>query len=351
MELSIISFTEQGLRLSEKLAGELMDLVSEEDIRTKWSGMKNSPQYEQQHISQWAKVQMEQKHALLFIGACGIAVRAIAPWVTDKLHDSPVLVMDEQGQYVIPILSGHMGGANELAWLLAGKTGAVPVITTATDLNKKFAVDMFAKKNGLAVVNKDGIAKVSAKVLAGEDVTISVEHGHCSQEGPLPQGLKLVPYPPESEVDIMVTSEKREIPAAILLRPREYVIGVGCRRGKEEEKLEAFIRRILQEQGIEENQVLALASVDRKKDEPGLLAWSRKANVPFFTYSPEQLNAVEGEFSPSEFVKAQVGVDNVCERAALCGCGPAKLIVRKHAEDGMTIAVAKRTWRVSWNEA
>lgn len=117
----------------------------------------------QESVSVWAGEQMAAHHALVFVGACGIAVRAIAPWITDKLHDSPVLVMDEQGQYVIPLLSGHVGGANELAVRLAGELGAVPVITTATDLHGSFAVDLFAKRNDLWIHNREGIARVSAK--------------------------------------------------------------------------------------------------------------------------------------------------------------------------------------------
>lgn len=111
----------------------------------------------QESVSVWAGEQMAAHHALVFVGACGIAVRAIAPWITDKLHDSPVLVMDEQGQYVIPLLSGHVGGANELAVRLAEELGAVPVITTATDLHGSFAVDLFAKRNDLWIHNRRGL--------------------------------------------------------------------------------------------------------------------------------------------------------------------------------------------------
>ena len=103
--------------------------------------------YVEEGMGEWAGKQMAEKHTLLFIGACGIAVRAIAPYITDKLHDSAVLVMDEGGNYIIPILSGHVGGANEIAVKIAVEIGAVPVITTATDINGKFAVDLFAKRN------------------------------------------------------------------------------------------------------------------------------------------------------------------------------------------------------------
>lgn len=348
MSFSIISFTGKGMVLAEQIAGAWQEDVcvytkcsdarqggseganSEERI-SQSGGKTGSINYVDTSVGDWAGEQMNRKSALLFIGACGIAVRAIAPHLTDKLHDSPVLVMDEAGQYVIPILSGHMGGANELALQISQLTGAVPVITTATDVNHKFSVDLFAKKNGLQIMNKDGIAKVSAKVLAGEELTMSMGQ-------------------PEGPVDILIAAEKGEAETLIWLKPKEYVIGMGCRKGKDAEEIEKFIARTLREQGILQERVWRLASIDVKMEEPGLLAWSRKYNVSFVTYTAEELTAVPGFFEGSVFVKEQVGVDNVCERAALKACEPSgELIYKKHGEDGMTIAIAKctnREWRL-----
>lgn len=357
MRVSIISFTENGILLSEKIAEVLQQKNVSEILLftkcTKFSEEQNGKiSFTEKAVGEWAKEQMEEKNALLFIGACGIAVRAIAPHITDKLQDSPVLVMDEKGQYVIPILSGHVGGANELVLVIAKRTGAVPVITTATDLQRKFAVDLFAKKNGLFIANKDGIARVSSKVLAGQNVTISVESGHVEKDCKLPDGVQLAAYPPAFPVDIVVTSEEKEFDSLICLKPREYVIGMGCKRGKEAEKVEAFIRRSIEELGIETTQIGALASIDLKKEEQAFLSWSRKEKLPFFTYTAEELQKVEGAFHKSNFVKDRVGVDNVCERAALKACEPCgELVYEKHAEDGMTIAIAKREWRVSFDEA
>lgn len=177
MKISVISFTKTGQKMAERIlksmcgGDETIILYSKcsrkktvqtaensGDVTTQTFGVipnkdSNVPTDNtgntiavQESVSAWAGEQMAAHHALVFVGACGIAVRAIAPWITDKLHDSPVLVMDEQGQYVIPLLSGHVGGANELAVRLAGELGAVPVITTATDLHGSFAVDLFAKE-------------------------------------------------------------------------------------------------------------------------------------------------------------------------------------------------------------
>ena len=175
MKLAIISFTENGIKLSQTVAKRLSGRkVTIYTKCSRYTAEDLKVQRVKESLQVWTAQRMAEGDALLFIGACGIAVRAIAPNLTDKLHDVPVLVMDEEGRYVIPILSGHVGGANELARELSDLIDARPVITTATDVQKKFAVDLFAKRNHLEIMNKDGIAKVSTKALAGEQLTIAV---------------------------------------------------------------------------------------------------------------------------------------------------------------------------------
>ena len=359
MRLSVISFTEKGRMLSESIAKKWHEPGGAE-IRLYAKGKacgesgrsgENMVSPVKVSVGEWAVMQMRDGNAMLFIGACGIAVRAVAPHLTDKLHDRPVLVMDEKGRYVIPILSGHMGGANELALLLAEKTGAEPVITTATDQNGKFAVDLFAKRNGLFIVNREGIAKVSSKVLAGEEITIGIERGHREEGQPVPDGVSVTDYPSDRPVDVIVASRDIMSAGTLFLRPREYVIGMGCKKGKAAEEIASFLSGKMEELGISAGQVLALASVSQKKEEHGIISWCLKENIPFYTYSARELQGVEGEFQKSSFVKEQVGVDNVCERAAVKACGGSgKLIAPKEARDGMTIAVAKREWSVTFYE-
>lgn len=405
MKVSIISFTLKGMELSLKIK-KAFSGETEEDLclYTKCSHAEKSLterklteknlaekdlvesglSYVEQPLTEWTGEQMKKRRSLLFIGACGIAVRAIAPFLTDKLNDVPVLVMDEQGRFVIPVLAGHVGGANELAVSLAERMGSTPVITTATDLNHCFAVDLFARRNALHIVNKDGIAKVSSRILAGEEVTMAVEEGHLREEVQtlrgrrvsrktnIPDGIRLVSCIPEfhtdapvafsessagipgvteSPVDILVAPASYGQGRLLTLRPKEYVIGIGCKRGKAAEQIDHFVHRVLKESGISMEQVAAFASIDRKKDEEGILWMSSHYGIPFVTYSAEELQQVEGTFHASEFVKSQVGVDNVCERAALRFSGPdGILITGKQAEDGITAAIVKRRWSVSFDE-
>lgn len=351
MRISVISFTDQGNLLADRIKNSLPDERIESFCKP------------EQGIVLWAGEQLAAKKAVVFIGACGIAVRAIAPFVKDKLADSPVLVVDEKGQYVIPILSGHVGGANELAERIAERIGACAVITTATDVNGKFAVDVFARKNALTILNKEGIARISSKVLRGEKVTFSME-GYAEtvkeEENPIPDEIELVSYPPKESVDVMISTVAKDLDldaendsfgkqALLRLKPKEYVIGIGCKRGKTKEEVSDFIQKNLIKAGLNITDVAAIASIDRKKNEEGICRWAETERIPYQTFPEEELRTVEGSFHGSEFVKQTVGVDNVCERAALAACGAdGKLILDKQSENGITMAVAKRKWQIEW---
>lgn len=177
LKWSVISFTEKGAELAEKIKRLSKEQQLPCEIHT-YHGRKQV-----ENLNAWTKEQFSLRNAIIFIGACGIAVRTIAPFLKDKLTDSPVLVLDEAGNYVIPLLSGHVGGANEIALLLAELLGAVPVITTATDINNAFAIDVFAKKHDLSIDKKEGIKKVSAKVLEKKETFHDNRSGICRKSG------------------------------------------------------------------------------------------------------------------------------------------------------------------------
>lgn len=180
MVIRVCAFTKQGRQTTEKLIEKMPFL------HLKWR--------EDEPLQEWTGEAFADHQPILFVGACGIAVRAIAPFVQDKLTDSPVLVMDEKGKHIIPLLSGHIGGANELACRLAEATGAEPVLTTATDVNHIFAVDVFAKKNGLRIENRDGIRYISDKLLRGQQVSVQLDEAFSFQisEAELPGGACLI---------------------------------------------------------------------------------------------------------------------------------------------------------------
>ena len=262
-------------------------------------------------VMEWACQRFSEADALLFIGACGIAVRAVAPLLRDKTTDPAVLVMDEMGRHVIPILSGHIGGANDLALEIARKTGADPVITTATDVRGIPAIDSWAVRHDCAIQNPAAIKAVSAAALDGQAVGVAITEREIA--------------PP--------------FPVTLYLRPRTLVLGAGCKKGIDPDLFEQNTLQFLRQCGVSLLSLKAVATVAQKKDEPALLRVCQKYGLPLLAFSAEELRAVPGVFAHSDFVERTVGVDNVCERAAVKAAGGA-LLMGKTPMDGMTFALA-----------
>lgn len=304
--------------------------------------------------------------ALIYFGAAGIAVRCIAPYLTHKAKDPAVLVLDEAGCFCISLLSGHAGGANELAeeiTELLREKGTIPVITTATDREGKFAVDDFARKNHLLLGDWRLAKKISAGILRGEKIGFASEIEVC---GKLPEELQDLSEENLSEekqnpAAEMVRLQRKERPGmgiwisyrsskgpykeTLQLIPQSLVLGIGCRKGTPEEKIGQAVCQCFQEEGLLPDAVAAAASIDLKNQEQGILAYCERNNLPFLFFSKEELMQVEGTFTSSAFVEEITGVDNVCERSALLGAKKisrekVRLLVRKKCCEGVTVAVA-----------
>ena len=293
----------------------------------------------------WAKAD-----AILFISAAGIAVRSSAPFLRGKAQDPAVLCMDDTGRYVIPLLSGHLGGANEWAERVAAVFGAEPVITTSTDRHGVFAVDLYAKARGFVIEDPSMIRKVSGALLAGEKVGWCCDDS-LSAADPGTDALvrcNLLSSPDTGadrpKAGITLTQDSR-LPAQFKqecrLYPRNIYLGIGCRRGKSVDEIRDVIKDALETNGISMKRVCAIASIDLKRDEKGICELAGQLGAEFVTFSAQQLMETEGEFSRSEYVLEQVGVDNVCERSAVRASG-GELIFGKYAGNGVTVAAAGR---------
>ena len=315
MKISMICYTLTGQQTGEKLK---KGLEKEGNIVSLFTKSKYIPDSIKGSCGKWTGEQFETADSIIFIGAAGIAVRSIAPFIQSKKKDPAVLVVDEVGKFVISLLSGHLGGANELACLAADILQAIPVVTTATDLEGKFAVDVFAKKNNCHIFRMKEAKEVSAALLAGEKVGF---YSEFPWEGELPEGL--------------IWCQK----TGISLSEIQY----------ESEAVENVAFSCLKENDIYPEAVAALASIDVKKEEPGLLALSEKLGVPFKTFSSEELLSVQGEFTSSSFVSKTVGVDNVCERSAVKAAENhtgIHFIQRKRGAEGVTTALVLGDWRI-----
>ena len=323
--IQYISFTSRGHELAEKLC-------------TETGGTVDDGRGEGFSLSEWTQEAFARKKAIVFIGAAGICVRAVSPYLQSKAEDPAVICIDEAGRFVIPMLSGHLGGANALARELALLCSGMPVITTATDINHCFAVDLWAKKQNLALVNPQGIKAVSAKILAGESVSVSCP---WKISGELPECVSLSE---NGDVEVTFHQTGRE---ALTLIPRTAVLGIGCRRGISQNDIEESFRCFCEERKLYPQSICSAATIDRKAGEPALLAFCKMHGWPLRSGTEEQLAALPGDYTASAFVKETIGVDNVCERAAVLISG-GKRIEPKYARSGVTFALASPQPVLDW---
>ena len=177
----IIAFTEHGCVLGEKLLRDLQkqDQETYGFVKSKYVDLpeRHSFQKVTGTLREWAEEWIPKLDGIVFFSATGIAVRTIAPFVVSKKTDPAVVVIDEQGNYAISLLSGHLGGANELAKFAAESIGAVPVITTGTDVNHTFAVDVFARKNNLVIADMRLAKEMAALLIRGKTITWGAGEG------------------------------------------------------------------------------------------------------------------------------------------------------------------------------
>lgn len=341
MEIRIISFSANGCRKGIEISERLEALENQgytcrnfvlrkyldDGITEVWNC----------GLEEWTRKSFRESDGIVFVGALGIAVRAIAPFLKHKTEDPAVIVVDELGKYSISLLSGHLGGANKLSSLIAELINAEAIITTATDINNRFAVDTFAKDNDLYITDMAKAKEISSSILAGEKICLLCDY---EIETPVPPYIVLSEHLQETGQNIYIGEKRESHQNCLNLIPRKYVLGLGCKRGKILEDIDKAVTEAVCEAGIDFNSIGFLATVDLKKDEEGIRRFCRKYKIKTELYTADQLNSVQGQFDSSEFVNKTVGVDNVCERAAVKAACGGSLILPKQAKDGVTVAIA-----------
>lgn len=364
MKLAVISFTGRGERVCEKLAGAMNNAGVEcRGYTGRKTGNRNpAVQRISGSLSEWTGQQFAAFDGLIFIGAAGIAVRLIAPYLRDKFTDPAVVVVDEAGKFAISLLSGHVGGANRLAEQTAALLDAVPVVTTASDVRGRTAIDVWAADHGFVITDRKLAKELAAALLEGENVGF-----FCDDPVPVPDetgyeadvvhrlnvwvtcrtqtepGLKDSPTEQPAAHQQSVSGLPYQKAGFLRLIPKKLVLGIGCRRDTPKAAIEAAVRETLAEHQLDIRGVSEIASIELKKDEAGLKETAAGLGVPFSTYSSEKLATVAGDFTESGFVRQITGVGNVCERSALCCAGTGgRLIVKKQVHTGVTVAVAEK---------
>lgn len=296
----------------------------------------------------------QQYKGIICIISLGAVVRMIAPLLTDKKKDPAVLVVDDKGQYVISVLSGHIGGANALTHEFAHAIEAAPVVTTASDVQKTIPVDLFGAQFGWGWDSEEKLTPVSASVVNEEHVAIVQEAGEknwWTYDRELPENLKIYPSIEEAikakpQAALLITDRLMEpheevlLENGVLYRPKSIVLGIGCNRGTSMAEIEQVIDETLAEMKLSKKSVKAVASINLKKNEAGLLELTSKYNWPFVTYTPEELNETPMQ-NPSDTVFKYTGAYGVSEPASMRYANAKELLLEKKKSGNVTISIAR----------
>ena len=338
MQAAVFSFTQRGAALGKEIGAFLFEAGYKAVVWT-------MPKYEDEGALGYptdyhdvVEQAMAECQALVFVGATGISVRAVAPHLKGKTIDPAIISVDERANFVIPLIAGHIGGANELARHMANYIGATACVTTATDVNGLFAVDEWAARNGIVIGSMKAAKAVATALVNGEEVGL-VADSKMSIASALPKNV-ILGEQADTGMAISIYDNVLPYETTLQLFPKTVHLGIGCRRNTPLENIEALVLMTLANMHIDMRSVQGIASVDLKKDEQGLLAFAKKYKLAANFYTADELNSVEGDFTPSAFVKSIVGVSNVCERSAVLDSKNGELLLRKTSLNGVTIAIA-----------
>lgn len=343
----ILTFSERGHILAEKIAEKLTNC---KNVQIKSCFGENRLEAKTQTRDAFFE---SGRRILIFVGAIGIAVRTIAPFVQSKMSDPAVLCVDEKARFCVPILSAHVGGANEICRLISDSFGSTAVITSATDVNGVPALDEWASQNDFAIQNPKEIKTLAKKLILGEKIGIFVQNPLLErdevknllldshffyEENPNKANLVLL----DSKIQNQIFSQNAKNAPLVFVK-KSVCVGLGAKRGISELAVETAINDALLMKNLRKESIFCFCSIDKKKDEKAFISVAKKYGVPFLTYSAKELEKVKGNFSESEFVNKTVGVGCVCERAAAKAAngGSEKIVLKKNAKNGVTISLSK----------
>lgn len=346
MKALIFSFTAAGTALGLVLRDYLCAHGVETDNETmaKFVSLDTRLRPIQLNLQESVRQAFRAVDAIIFIGAAAIAVRSVAPYLRNKETDPAVIVIDEKGQFVIPLLAGHIGGANGLARMLADAIGGQAVITTATDVNDLFAVDEWATQYGMHMSSLSDAKQFAAQLIErgqaglysefpiGDDIPHSLVKGN---KGPL--GLA-----------ITIHDNCRPFGMTMAVYPTILHLGIGCKRDTDEATISRRVSEDMERLHLSWNAVADISTIDIKRDEIGLTQFAAHHQMPIHYYTARQLNDAPGKFISSDFVRRIVGTDNVCERAATLASRGGTLLLQKSGNDGVTVAIACENYTVGF---
>lgn len=334
MKIAIISVSKKGYKLS---------LLIKEELNKDSTIISTDIYYK--NVKETFKLLFYEYDAIIAIMASGILIRSIAPLIESKVSDPAILNIDEKGNFVISVLSGHLGGANKLTMKLASVINATPVITTATDVNKKLGIDVIAKDLYLTIDNTSEILYFNKAILENKKIIFKLNSQvnyeflfDYLNKNTLEINLSI-------EYDDLVNIDEIEViyeNHKLTMKIEDIVMGIGCKKGKSREDILIGVNKAVSDLNISKNRISKLSSAEIKKNEKGILDLGEKLDVPIYFIEIDKLKLLKSnELNESEFVKSKFGIGSVSEASALITAGfNSKLIYKKTAFNGVTIAIA-----------
>jgi cobalt-precorrin 5A hydrolase len=287
---------------------------------------------------------------LVCIMASGIVVRMIAPLLEGKDKDPAVVVMDDAGNFAVSLLSGHLGGANQLADRCALLTGATPVVTTATDANGLPSFDMLAREMGWVIDDLSRVKVLNSLLLENAEIAVVDPTGqveqYCGGRGRLAFHADFQSALRSGAKGFLFVTNRRLPPQAqsphlLVLHPRNLVLGIGCNSGTAAEEIEEVVLTNLKRLFLSLKSVRSLATATAKRDEPGLLAFAGKYAFPITCYESSELNTVTTPSPPSPHALDAIGATGVAEPAAILAADGGRLLLKKVKSGNVTLAIAE----------
>jgi len=352
-KIALLTLTDRGLVTARRIIEGLPSSVDRDlFFHEKALGQSEKQGEVFRHLRDIVPRLWEEYSVLIFVMASGIVVRQIASLIERKDRDPAVLVLDEEGKFIIPLLSGHLGGANTWANQVAHQIGAQAVITTATDVRGLVAPDEYARRYGWKVEPLDHLPAVNRLLLEQSSLNIWSSYPLKPEEAWVNDKHYQFLLDNEKEKANVIISPFLDLTIKgnlIYLVPPILSIGVGCRRGISTEAVLEGITSAVEKIGASLKAVSGIYSIDLKSDEVGLIEAAKYLRVPFQTFPAVELQAVieKEQLSRSNFVNEKIGVDGVCEAASLLGTQKGRLILPKFKGRGVTVAISVENY-LSW---
>jgi len=293
---------------------------------------------------------------LILIMAVGIAVRLIAFELRDKHQDPGVVAVDDAGTFSISLLSGHIGGANELSKKIASFIGAHSVVTTASEVGKTISVDLLGEEFGWELEDNGNVTGASASLVNGESVGIYQDAGERNwwpETRPLPDNVRIFTsiealVEADCSAALIITDRiiDKDLQAllprhTVIYRPKSLVIGIGCNRGTMSAEIEAAVAGVFSEHGLSLKSIRNIATIDLKKSEAGLIEFARKYRLPIEYFDKESLSDADFPSPASDIALKYVGTPAVCESAAVLSSGIPLFVPKTSFRGAVTVAVAR----------